>query len=374
MDHQPAGVNFAAIGHQDSWEKVLHFVNAIRDLKDLGNLSLQQIKDVYRYIPPRPLFDVAMHSANGTTVQGVYIETFIPPDELNLRFLHANLKKVKEACALAARLNVPVVSLGGFTSIVLESAGSELVQTGNTFFTTGNTLTAGFIVKNIEKACALFGLPLKEAKLLVIGSTGDIGSACVRYFSGKVGEMLLCARQSAPLQKKALLLGEENRISWSTDVNELLPQADVIICVASSLIEAYNWEAVKKEAIICDAGYPKNLDSHLPGRRIFYGGMGLVKEGFAFSPDYQAEIYHFPVPNVVHGCLLEAIVLSMEKASQAFSKGRGNITVDAIEWMVQAAASHGIGPSPLFNAHQTWMEEQKNLPHVNHHERTSAIV
>lgn len=374
MDHQPASIRFAAIGHQDNWEKVQRFVNSIRELKDLRHLSLEQIREVYRYIPPRPLFDVVMHSANGSRVSGVYIETFIPPDELNLHFLHANLKKVKEACAVAAGLNVPVASLGGFTSIVLESAGTELQQMGSTWFTTGNTLTAGFIVKNIEKACAQFAVSLKEAKLLIIGSTGDIGSACVHYFSGNVGELLLCARRQAPLQKQALVLAENNRLSWSTDVGTLLPQADVVVCVASSLIESENWQQVKKEAIICDAGYPKNIDQHLPGRRIFYGGMGQVRSGFSFFPDYQNEIYRFPAQDVAHGCLLEAIVLAMENHPQAFSRGRGNITVEAMEAIVQRAASHGIYPSPLFNASQGWNDELKKRPHVNHHERTSATV
>jgi fatty aldehyde-generating acyl-ACP reductase len=375
MDHQPASLKFAAIGHQDSWEKVLRFVNSIRDLKAIGKLSLEQVKDVYRFIPPRALFDVEMYSSTGSISKGVYIETFIPPDQLSPRFLHANLKKVKEACALAAQLNVPVVSLGGFTSIVLESAGSEMERMASTHFTTGNTLTAGFIVKNIEKACAYFDVDLKEAKLLVIGATGDIGSACVNYFSGKVNELLLCARQETFLKKQALLYGEANHIRWSTDVASLLPKADIIISVASSLVETYNWHLVKETAIVCDAGYPKNLAIHLPERHVFFGGLGQVSEGFYFTPDYQREIYQFPLHNIVHGCLLEAIVLSMENKPQSFSKGRGNITVAAMEAILQTAAAHGIYPSPLFNSLTIWNEEQKNTQHVNnHHQRTSAIV
>jgi predicted amino acid dehydrogenase len=329
---------------------------------------------VYRYIPPRPLFDAMMHSANGTVTKGIYIETFIPPDELEPKFLRSNLQKVKEACEVAARLKIPMVSLGGFTSIILECAGSNLTQIGKSFFTTGNSLTAGFIVKNIEKACRQFSVDMHRSKLLVIGSTGDIGSACVHYFSGKVGELLLCARQQAPLKKQVSGVVCHTQARGSTDINDLMPEADIIICVASSLLHGSDWNAVKEEAIICDAGYPKNIDYHLPAKRIFFGGMGAVHGGFSFEPDYREAVYQFAAPGVVHGCLLEAIVLAMEGAPQAFSSGRGNITAQAIEKILAMAATHGVFPSPLFNSHTVWEQAQKTNPHEQRFSRTSATV
>ena len=60
-------------------------------------------------------------------------------------------------------------------------------------------------------------------------------------------------------------------------------------------------------------------------------------------------IYHFPVKNAAHGCLLEAIVLAMDECYCAFSRGKGNINVSAIEKILQMAKSHGIELAPLFN-------------------------
>ncbi|MGB8193783.1 MAG: hypothetical protein WCF67_17760, partial [Chitinophagaceae bacterium] len=126
MDREPSLLKFAAIGHQDNWDKVVRFVNTIRALGEKQELTLQQIRDVYGFIPPRTLFDVEMHSAITGSCKGIYIDTFIAPDELDAKHLRTNLQKVKQACEHAAALNIPVVSLGGFTSIILESAGHEL--------------------------------------------------------------------------------------------------------------------------------------------------------------------------------------------------------------------------------------------------------
>ena len=353
MDHQSAGIKFGAIGHQENWDKVLRFVNAIRDLKAINALSLQQIKEVYGFIPSRPLFDVNMKSMKNGNCKGVYIESFIAPDELDPRHLRSNLSKVKDACHYAASLKIPVVSLGGFTSIILESSGCDLRQIGDTHFTTGNTMTAGFIVKAVERACLLRDLPIEKSTVMIIGSTGDIGSACTKYFAGKSRGLILCARHKGPLEEQAIsLLAKSIDVNWSTDINKFLSRADIVISVASSILEKCEWSLLPSYAIICDAGYPKNLShSEIDPRRIFYGGMGRVEQGFSFEPDYAEETYRFPVPYIVHGCLLEAIVLAMEGTPKSLSTGRGNISIEAMETMIHLAAAHGVYPAPLFNGY-----------------------
>jgi predicted amino acid dehydrogenase len=131
------------------------------------------------------LFDVEVQSVTGQKAKGCYIETFISPDELGQRHWRKNVLKVHEAAACARRLHANIVALGGFTSIVLEGRNDTLNDGGTTKFTTGNTLTAAFIVKALEKACIKSDKQLEQQQLLIIGATGDIGSACVQYFSGK---------------------------------------------------------------------------------------------------------------------------------------------------------------------------------------------
>lgn len=358
MDSAAPDVDFALIGHQDCWEKIGSFVNFLRHNLNGATIPNEKIAEVYSYFPPCALFDIEVSSTTGKIVRGKYIETFISPDELNLKYWKNNISKVNGAAQCASKMQACVAALGGFTSILLEGRVDSLNENSCTKFTTGNSLTAAFIVKNIEKACLYFDKKLKEQNLLIIGSTGDIGSACVGYFSGKVNKLLLCARQQNILmQQEKILSGNLIDAKASTNVEILLPEADVIIAITSSLIENFNPSLCKDEVIICDAGYPKNLGCKLPGNlneRMFCGGMGIVNGGYHFTPDFHDNIYDFPDKNIAHGCLLEAIVLALENKKLAYSTGKGNITPDKIEAIYEMAQKHGITEAPFFNANGLW--------------------
>ncbi len=358
MDSTTSHVEFALIGHQDSWQKISSFVNLLRNNSNDVEIPKEKLAEVYSYFPPRSLFDIEVKSITGRIAKGKYIETFISPDELNLKYWKNNIAKVRDAAECASKLQAGVATLGGFTSIVLEGRVDSLNENSFTKFTTGNTLTAAYIAKSLEKACLFFKKELTEQNLLIIGSTGDIGSACVSYFSGKVKKLLLCARQ------QNILLHQENKMSEnkidakaSTDVETLLPQADIIIAIASSIIENFNPGLCKQDVIICDAGYPKNLNCKLPGNlheRMFYGGMGIVNGGYNFNPDFHADLYSFPDKKIAHGCVLEAIVLALENKKIAYSTGKGNITPGKMEAIYSMAFKHGITEAPLFNTNGLW--------------------
>jgi predicted amino acid dehydrogenase len=358
MNHKASDVAFALIGHQDSWQKISGFVNLIRDNVNGGEMTKEKIAEVYSYFPPRAIFDIEVRSITGKRAKGKYIETFISPDELTVKYWKKNISKVKEAAECASRLQAGITTLGGFTSIVLEGRVDMLNTNSSSKFTTGNTLTAAFIVKSLEKACVHFNKELKDQTILIIGSTGDIGSGCVRYFSGKVKKLLLCARQQNILLQQEKDLEEKNiQVKASADVTALLPEADIIIAIASSIIEDFDPALCKKDVIICDAGYPKNLILNLPedlSERMFCGGMGIVSAGYYFTPSFHHDLYNFPVKNIAHGCMLEAVVLAFENMNVAYSTGKGNISPESIQSMYAMAQHHGITEAPFFNTNKAW--------------------
>jgi predicted amino acid dehydrogenase len=352
MDNQSSGIKFALIGHQDSWKKAQDFVNDIRVTGNMVDLSIDKIKEVYTYIPPRNLFELTMNSKKTGAIKGAYLECFIAPDELDMAHLQKNIGKVMETCDLAAKMGASIVSLGGFSSIVLESGNAALTKINGTNFTTGNTLTSAFIAKGVEKACEYWDQPLADATVLIIGSTGDIGSACVSYFSGKVKKIILCARNAGPLKKQSCELSSTGiNNTYSITIREHVKDADIIISVASSIIADNDFDQLSDHTIVCDAGYPKNLQNKYLNnhQRYFLGGMGVVEKGYSSEDDMHESFYQFPVKNAAHGCILEAIVLAMDQCYCAFSKGKGNITVSAMEEILEMAKSHGIEPAPLFN-------------------------
>ena len=138
----------------------------------------------------------------------------------------------------------------------------------------------------------------------------------------------------------------------TTDIEPILSEPDIVICVASSELPTEYLALLPPKAIICDAGYPKNLSlkAARPDQFIFAGGMGLVKAGYHFSPDhYHKMIYDFPMDHICHGCILESVVLAMENRSEAYSAGKGNMTREAMLEILDMATKHGIVVAPFFN-------------------------
>lgn len=349
MDSPAPCLDFAVIGHQDSWTNISTFVNSIRG-KDQDKLSLEKIKNIFPFIPPRELFRVKVKSLLGKEINGVYIDTFIDPDKLNAQNIRANIKKVHEAMNYAQKMGAKIVALGGFTSIVLEGNLHEF-SSGATKFTTGNTLTTAFIIKGIEKAANKYKIDLKDSTVLIIGATGDIGMACVQCLKKKAQRLLLSARNYKRLKDLSDQLKKENIVNkFSTSINDLIKEADIIICVASS--SGIKFSNCKEKVIICDAGYPKNLDAkiEIDNEIVFHGGMGQVACGFEFFPDYRESFYKYPAPYVIHGCILEAMILAFENKFENYSFGKGNISVKKIEEIYEWGIKHGIDISPFYSS------------------------
>ncbi len=353
MDSSSPGIDFAVVGHQDSWQNISSFINGIRDKGQ--ELSTEKIRDIFSFIPPRDVFRVKVRSKTGADINGVYIETFIDPGKLDSSFTKANINKVMQAISHAKKMGARIVALGGFTSIVLEGNFDRFGES-DTKFTTGNTLTASYIVKGVEKAAEQHGINLSNANVMIVGATGDIGMACTHYLKDNAGKLLLCARNKSRLEKLATELINENiSVEYSISTEQLVPAADIIICVASSSGMLLN--NCKETVLICDAGYPKNIGTDCGNTlngNLFHGGMGQVSNGFQFNPDYSNHIYRYAAPHIIHGCILEAMVLAFENRFENYSSGKGNISRKKMEEIYNLGLKHGINVAPFYNAKGLW--------------------
>ena len=133
-------IDFALIGHIESWNRAAAVISLLRGA-DRPPVSLEDVREIIPWIPPRVASQVTARSSQGRQVSGVYIDSFIPPDRLDSRFLRENLARVRAAAACAIKQGARVVSLGGFSSILLEGKTDLLPSHSETAFTTGNTLT-----------------------------------------------------------------------------------------------------------------------------------------------------------------------------------------------------------------------------------------
>ena len=345
-------LDFALIAHQESWKAAADVLSVLRGpgLPPILDLDLREL---FAWIPPRTVCRVELKSSLGHSVQGVYIDAFIPPDRLGYEFRQENIARVRAAAAYAIKEGAKIVSLGGFSSILIEGDSALLPDAGDTVFTTGNTLTVSLIVQGILAMCAAQGRELREATLLIVGASGDVGSGCARCLAPLVKRVVLNARA---LDRLNTLAGELRsggaEVEVSVDLQQLSNQADIVICVASLESPSLLLKQLRPNAIVCDAGYPKNLSPAAGDEdcTLFFGGLGQVTGGMRFEPDVHRVLHHHPFPNIAQGCMLEGMVLALEGRFEPFSHGRGFITPERVHEMGAIAARHGVQLAPFHNA------------------------
>jgi len=330
---------FGLIGHSTSFE------DAKRKASMLG---FDHIADgdlnVWCTAPPQLVENVEVKSATGISIEGSYIDSCFVPEMLS-RFKTAR-RKVLNAMELAQKKGINITALGGFTSIIFENFNLlQHKQISNTSlewerFTTGNTHTAWVICKQLEINAPRIGIDLKKATVAVIGATGDIGSAVCRWLINKTGisELLMVARQQEPLA----LLQKELDGGTITSLDDALPQADIVVWVASmpKTIEI-DTDNLKKPCLMIDGGYPKNLDERFQGENIYVLKGGIV-EFFNDIGWNMMELAEMQNPQrEMFACFAEAMILEFEKCHTNFSWGRNNISLEKMEFIGAASLKHG---------------------------------
>jgi len=330
---------FGLIGHSTSFE------DAKRKASMLGFDHIADGDlDVWCTAPPQLVENVEVKSATGISIEGSYIDSCFVPEMLS-RFKTAR-RKVLNAMELAQKKGFNITALGGFTSIIFENFNLlQHKQIRNTAlewerFTTGNTHTAWVICKQLEINAPRIGIDLKKATVAVIGATGDIGSAVCRWLINKTGvsELLMVARQQEPLA----LLQKELDGGTITSLDEALPQADIVVWVASmpKTIEI-DTDNLKNPCLMIDGGYPKNLDEKFQGENIYVLKGGIV-EFFNDIGWNMMELAEMQNPQrEMFACFAEAMILEFEKCHTNFSWGRNNISLEKMEFIGAASLKHG---------------------------------
>src|SRR6202162_1997921 len=201
-------IDFAVVGHQESWRAPADVLAVLRGAERTP-LPDDEIKSILPWIPPRAVCHVEVSSIIGAKARGLYIDSFIPPDRLEAAYVHENIARVRGAAACAINAGAKIVSLGGFSSILIEGNFDQLPERHDTVFTTGNTLTVAFIVQGIKKMCALEGRNLRRSTQLIVGATGDVGSGCARCLAPLVKRVVLSARKVERLRRLAAELQDD---------------------------------------------------------------------------------------------------------------------------------------------------------------------
>jgi fatty aldehyde-generating acyl-ACP reductase len=300
--------------------------------------------------PPQLVERFEVTSLEGKTIEGAYIDSVFVPEMLG-RFKTAR-RKVLNAMELAQKSGLTISALGGFTSIIFENFNLlQQQQIRNTTldwqrFTTGNTHTAWVICRQVELTAPEVGIDLAQAKVAVIGATGDIGSAVCRWLLQRTGveEILMVARQQQPLLDLQSSLGRGRILSLEDALNE----ADVVVWVASlPQTLSLNASELKRPCLMVDGGYPKNLDSKVAGEGITVLKGGIVEFWQDISWQMMSGADMFNPKRQMFACFAEAMLLDFEGIHSNFSWGRNNITLEKMERIGDASQRHGFTPLGL---------------------------
>ena len=330
---------FGLIGHSTSFEAAREKARTL-GFEEFAEGDL----DVWCSAPPQLVEHLQVTSATGKTIEGAYIDSCFVPEMLS-RFKTAR-RKVLSAMELAQKNGIDITALGGFTSIIFENFNllKEQQIRSTTLewerFTTGNTHTAWVICRQVETNAPKLGIDLSQARVAVIGATGDIGSAVCRWLSQRTGvkELLLVARQPQPLLDLQQELGGGRILK----LEEALAEADVVVWVAS-LPQTLSIDAasLKSPCLMIDGGYPKNLDTKASGNGIHVLKGGIV-EFFSDITWQMMEMAEMDNPKrQMFACFAEAILLEFEGIHTNFSWGRNNISLDKMDLIGAASLRHG---------------------------------
>ncbi|MCX7927900.1 MAG: SRPBCC family protein, partial [Candidatus Omnitrophica bacterium] len=299
---------FGIIGHLYNY---YHLEKSLKILKpDFKMPSLEFICQLYHLTPSFKLCDIKnFRSKTGETTNGcMIVATFIP--DMVERDIWMVYSKVVKACRVAEKNGVGIVALGGFTSIVADKIGHSITEDVDVPVTSGNSFTAAMAIDGVYKASELVGLNLEQAKVAIVGGTGDIGRGCARVLVERVRNLIITGKTKANIKTvcKELARKKRAKVFGTLDNKKAVRDADIVIAVASSSSSILDLNWFKPGAIICDVGYPKNI-SYTPTTRedilVFSGGLAKLPSPISFPIDIG-----LPSSDILYGCFSEAIILA----------------------------------------------------------------
>ncbi len=288
-------------------------------------------------------------SRTGATIDLVGILLPMLPEQLLTFDKKITRKRILEAIIKAEQLDVRLVTLGAFTSIVT-SQGESVVDESPIAITSGNSYTAAICVKTILEITRQSGKNIKDLSVSIIGATGDIGSLCANMLSRHVNEITLCSRKISSFNK--IFSGVKQTIGHDpivcNDAKEAVKNADIVICATSNIVPLLDEQDIKIGSIFCDISVPPSMKIALKEKRFdilaFEGG----RASFLNFSNIQNKKWKILFPaNLIYGCLAEALILGFEQRYENYSLGQDSITADKAEEIFALGVKHGFSVPSL---------------------------
>jgi acetylornithine/succinyldiaminopimelate/putrescine aminotransferase/predicted amino acid dehydrogenase len=340
-------------------------------------------------IEPFVISRMAITSAAGRKAYGEFIAVSRTTDEFIRMPRQQALSELKSAVALARKRGARIVGLGAFTSVA--SMGGLYLKNEGLPVTTGNSYTVVSAVDAVNTAVDKLHMNRDQVTLAVVGAAGSIGKGIALLLSERLPRMILIGNpantdssqrlqsvaaeiyryQSALLNQGRklkqggmglILAGSQELpppsapaqafeefarsagrrlglIEFSTDIDAVLAQADVVVSATSSDIKIIHAGNLKRGAIVCDVSRPANVSEEVDRARpdvlVIDGGVvevpGLPSLGWNFGFER----------GLAYACMAETMILALEQQYKHFSLGSSGVNLESILLTRTWAAEHG---------------------------------
>lgn len=305
-----------------------------------------------RILGPTVFEQMNVRSRTGEEVHFSYIALDLTPQQIISAMQERDarwiMEKIEDSVAMARDEGCSVLGLGAYTSIM--SGNCQRVKTNGIALTSGNSLTVGMGIRALERSAERMGLQLSQARLGILGATGNIATTYAVMMAPSVAELVLIVRdphsprlQSVVDQIKAA--APETRITVAVDVTALRDCSLIVTASNSPEPLIHSEHLGTGRVIICDISVPSDVAPDVilerPDVTVIHGGIVRLplNENFVIA-GLPLEKGH------VYACMAETLLMGLEGIDKHGSYGP--VKPEGVRQAMAMAEKHGfeLGENP----------------------------
>lgn len=308
-----------------------YFSKAFPIPKGTPKAIMNRIETAAAYMPPMVYCKMEnIVSPTGAEAEGWLITVGGTPKEMLSHSPEFTYRRLLAASRMAEKMGAQIMGLGAFTKVVGD-AGVTVAKRSELPITTGNSYSASGALWAAADAMRRMGLvhvpedgKRIQAKTMVIGASGSIGSVSARLLAMAFDEVVIAGRDLKKLgQLKASILEDtpDANVVCSTNYDELLGDMDMIVTSTSGAgKKILDITRVKPGCVITDVARPLDLPPEEVAKR---PDVLVIESGEIELPTKVKGMKSIGLPpNVIYACLAETIVLALEGRFEVFTVGR----------------------------------------------------
>lgn len=303
-------------------------------------------------------------SPAGAEAEGWLISVGGTPKEMLSHSPEFTYRKLLDAAKIAEKLGAQIMGLGAFTKVVGD-AGVTVARRAAIPITTGNSYSASgalWAANDAMKRMGLVEVPKDgkklQAKTMVIGASGSIGSVSARLLAMAFDEVYLAGRTLSKLEALKESILEETpdaKVVATIDYEQYLGEMDMIVTSTSGAgKKILDIMKVKPGCVITDVARPLDLPPQEVAKR---NDVLVIESGEIELPSdvIMRKSLGLP-PNVMYACLAETIVLALEGRFEVFTIGR-DTEWEKVKEIYKLGLKHGMKLAAISGVNGVFSDE-----------------